>query len=142
MRFHNPWSPDEMQLLRELAKKDLSAAEISTYFHGRTRNSIIGMCDRAGIVLTRSVGQRTRERVAKVPKNKNGFNPRFDKNMRRLKLPAEREHAGASIPFLDRTTSQCAYIIGEPKSLMCCGRETGGAVYCPAHLLLVFSGKS
>lgn len=55
----NPWTPKEDARLRELARQGLSAAEMGKrmtieFGKPRTKNSILGRCNRIGIALAKN----------------------------------------------------------------------------------------
>ena len=65
MASNNKWAKDDIETIRRLVAKGLTAQQISKQFYKVTRNAIIGVCFRNGITFPKSsmVGKPSKEKM-------------------------------------------------------------------------------
>ncbi len=122
---HPPqWSEERTQQVVKLWNDGLSAGQIAQRIGGLSRNAVIGKLHRLG--LTRSAtGTSTTGRTnrkPRPPKSKRRIvkpNPLLE--LAKLPLPEEPPDEIARTTILDREKDQCAWVIGEPREMKCCG---------------------
>jgi hypothetical protein len=136
MNFQTVWPESRKQQLRELALQELTAKEIAEQI-GKSRNAVLGMCDRLGIKLHGS-------RIEKKPKPER--KPRTIKklNWRTMAfstpLPCPKD---GRTTLLEAKEGQCRFILGEPHyGIICADRSVSGKSYCHSHSLICFGVRS
>jgi hypothetical protein len=111
--------------IRTLAKT-MTAQQLAFEF-GASKNAIIGLCRREKIPLTAFAN-----RLPVKPKPvalQRGIIPNTDS-----KPVLESKVKTSCKPIAwPPAHGKCGYIIGEARELTCCGDDTGGRYYCPAH---------
>jgi hypothetical protein len=159
------WNDDETERLKKAwIEVGLSGAQIATEMTRRlgatiTRGAVIGKLERMGLMGQGFGSGRNRPpRIGHVPRAKKPVVAKASKPpnppraqvcnlaavnaVRRaesqdIPIPAlkELEDLGIGIPFIGRTSAQCAWPIGEPDADMrCCGREAvEGKPYCKGY---------
>ena len=58
MAVSRPWSEEDVKKVEKLALEGASSRLIAEQFHGRTRNSVVSLCNRRGIPLTGHLNPR------------------------------------------------------------------------------------
>jgi hypothetical protein len=115
--FRN-WSDEEISKVRAMAADDKSSYDIAEAT-GRSRNSIIGMCNRKNIKLNGKAHYKTRIKRKIV----------FSEPKEVIYFPDENQKP---INLLEIKEGQCRWLIGDAKRMLCCGRKTN-KTYCIKH---------
>ena len=131
----NPWANEEhVEELKKLWKEGKSCSECAKILNrkfklGITRNSIIGKVHRLGLggrarKVSQANFQRAKRRLAK--RQKKGREQAMKRNdpfaqLVALPLPEEPADEIARTTILEREKDQCAWIIGPPHEMKCCG---------------------
>jgi hypothetical protein len=125
----------------------MTAQQLAFEF-GTTKNAMIGLCRRESIPLTAFANRVHPQGVAAV-------RHRRKKALAKVVLPVKPKPIALQRGIIPNTDSKpvleskvktsckpiawppahgkCGYIIGEARELTCCGDDTGGRYYCPAH---------
>lgn len=141
------WNQSDIDTAIRMRNEGHSSREIGACL-GKTRNSILGKFFRLG--LPRNSHSTTYRRPythkQKPPKPIN-FSSKVTK-LKPRRLPSVAPPINDPVHILQRTGSQCAYIVGHH---LCCGAETYRLIdklghpritsWCPYHFNLVFRGK-
>lgn len=140
------WSPNEVERLRALAGKGLSAAKIADSLGpGYTRNQVIGKCRRTGIDLKH--GQNTgspdtiTRRTAAKKKPKLQLAPTVDDPTESTGFAAD-DTRNAVLGLRDGC---CKWPLGDPKQPsfgFCMAPKPAGQPYCPGHTERAFQPKT
>lgn len=127
------YPPPTISLIREKAKT-MTAAQLAFEF-GTSRNAIIGLCHRHGIMLTAFANMlhpngnaaRAARRKPKPVVLRNGIIPNVESK------PVLIDRVKPISPGV-WASGGCLAVIGEPKDKIgCCQQTVGDGVYCAAH---------
>jgi len=148
----NPyWSEKDIELIRKLANEGKSSTKIAAYFPDRTRNSVIGVCNRRGIPLGVRTAQNTSSTVRKKlrkPNKQKKIVFGSGESYSNLSLPPLAISDEPDAPYtpmnkkilkLDFLFEQCRAVLGPVKGLdtLYCGNETvKGKSWCKHHMAL------
>lgn len=147
-----PWPTEQADEAAKLWKEGLSAREIAQRFPGRTRNAVLGMLGRRGLLggAVRTTQPRSKPVVARArPAPLRLIAPASIKPMAHRADPtaALRFDAPAPAPppvspatarakpLLERQFGECAWPVdGGTQQLFCCAPVAAGRSYCAHHL--------
>ena len=121
------WTEDDIATLRKRWGEGRSISQIGREL-GVSRNAIAGKVKRLGL--------SKRASPIRPGSPKPGRTPVLPKP-----TPTERAvaHNGPGIPLVERKTSECGWIIGEPRDFRCCGAPTiPGRDWCESHASKVY----
>lgn len=141
--MQKPWTPEEIEVVKDMAAKGMSAAGIAAEV-GRTRNSVIGAIHRNKVqLLTKKIPKPKKERAPR-PSRGNHLRRIFltTSEPKELKYdtppppPPNKEHY---VPFLDRKYFQCKFIVEKRGDThICCGTTATRRGWCEYHASIVF----
>jgi hypothetical protein len=142
MTLQKIWSPEEIQIVRNMAEQNASASKIGEAIK-RSRNSVMGIAFRNGIkLLNRKVrGQKVQKPPAKKGEHlKRKFASTAEKKEKKYDEPFITAPSGKNnVPFLERRSNQCKFIIGRTeKSHYCCGDPVDRKGWCKYHASIVY----
>ena len=147
------WTLERKETAAHLWRSGRSASDIVNHLGGVTRNAVIGVLYRMGLLGTRPKERKSQEAIRKrraecqrAYRAKNG-NPRPRKASPAMRgRKAGGSHKSASLPsavtpllpplnlsIIDVKNGQCKFIAGNDR--LCCGRP--GEPWCPAHWRVV-----
>lgn len=152
-----PWTPERRQMVFDLWKAGRSAAQIAEVLGGITRNSVIGIVNRAGLTRTdserRSIARANAIIGARL--RAKGKPPKPPKPAARVRVVADRQtfveppprppsviiDARKFTPILGAEpvpfgSKGCKWPVGDDADgiMLCCGRgRQDGSPYCPEH---------
>jgi len=140
VEYAKKWTWEEIKIVQTLANKGWSAKNISLELVGRTKNSVIGMCNRQGIKLMAINGKGSysaipktinKNLIVKKPEVKKIFTIEHDENLEEKFEPLNKL-------LVDLRYGECKAIIGPVKHIETkyCGHKTvEGKSWCPYHFL-------
>lgn len=132
---YRAWSRDEYDLVRSLWEKSGKSVREIAETVGRSRNSIIGFARRCCLTKRRrdnKIFMLERINVTRVQTSVWSEYVSKPKDPLVIK-PIKPRVVTKGIPFSDRKANQCAFIIGDPKALRCCGHDVYKRDYCETH---------
>ena len=122
------WTDERVEQLKKLWAEGLSASQIAERLGGITRNSVIGKVHRLGLAprakkvavanFKRAI-RNARKRQKKLEAAMKKTDPFAQ--LVALPLPEEPAFEIARTTILEREKDQCAWIIGPPHEMKCCG---------------------
>jgi GcrA cell cycle regulator len=161
------WSVEDKADVAKWWAEGLSATEISRRLPGRSKNAVIGIVHRMGLMQN---GDRPARRQPEKPAAPRLTKPRASHQSLRFgwgyqPSPEEAEAkraafhekgtailadfkakaapAGDAIPLIGRPFGRCAFPVGTPATpgeQLCCGAEVReGAPYCPSHCTVAYA---
>lgn len=150
--YVNPWTEENVALLRKLWAEGYPASYIAGSIQGTTRNSVIGKVHRIGLPM-RSPGRRVRaEATPRKPREKKPrdivLTIRATKNepaWKTLPMPAERTPPETLYTLVDRPDNGCMYFYGDPRKEPkgYCGKPREVSLpYCPECARLCFDVRT
>lgn len=126
------WTTAELDALRDLVGRRLSRSQIGARLH-KTRNAVIGMCWRLGLVEDPQV-TRAKQRAAALKRN--ALPPRPDRRVRRVKpaAPVFVAQPGpvGGVGIMQLNGCQCRWPVADDPFRFCAA-ATDGRSYCPQH---------
>lgn len=141
-----PWKPEDVETVRELAAKGMSAQQIASHFYRVSRNSIIGLCHRKKIKLLKpNYGGKPigNTRIAEKRKREEQKKLRAERRMRKPPMELPRElpipHRKGQKKLMQLGYRDCRAVIGPVDGIrtIYCGDETvQGKSWCPTHMKL------
>lgn len=161
------WTPELIDKVQKMASEGVSSSYISASIPGTTRNSVIGIMSRRGIVsgaakkphsktnMSASVKRSGQENYTKKAsgqismaklKISNGHEPSVKRAVNEQGLRDYHripDDLPATVLFSVVRAGQCKWIPGEPTyEAMCCGGETGDVLkpYCAFHHRYIYNG--
>jgi len=154
----HPWTPKEINIVRESVALNRTAREIAQLLPGRTRNAVIGLKFRLGLAtkrpphMVRSKKKRQDQTPVVVE-----LNPKADKPTLPLVNTTRPEGVvvhfpkpvsveinngkGKDVLLINRQRKQCAYITGLPaaEKTRCCGQLVyKNTSWCAYHRELIY----
>lgn len=147
------WTPEELDKAKRWWAAGETAERIAVHFN-LSRNAVIGRLHRAG-VAKRGLMRPVRSPQAAPPHptyDGRGFNLRMASRVAAATRPAPAPPPAAApcgaeeVPFLDRTSAQCGWIVGDDPGpwALCCGAPKPahpGIPYCPHHTRLAYAPR-
>lgn len=148
-RFNRPpsWTPDRIKRLEELWRAGLTASQIATRLGGITRNAVIGKLHRLNLADKAprekpKAGRTASHQKTKRRRTRKMMKPNPLLALMALPLPEEPKDEIARTTIVDRERDQCAWVIGEPRELKCCGAPIIPGLkspYCLDHARRAYS---
>lgn len=117
------WTPDEEKLCRDMVAANHSSREIGKAL-SRSRNAIIGYCQRHGLILGWTKRVRAKRLLPKPQKKeKQARKPRQINNTSLVTLQRPKPIPG----------DHCHYLFGEPRYQHFCDHPAEAGSYCFGH---------
>lgn len=141
------WTEGKIEQLKKLHFSGLSAGQIGARI-GATRNAVIAKIHRLGIQRgTWATKAAARERVRRQSKPRQKkreatMKPNPLLELLALPLPEEPKDEIARTTIVDRERHQCAWVIGPPHEMRCCGAPVVPGIkspYCIDHARRAYS---
>jgi hypothetical protein len=146
VEYSKTWTWEEIKLVQDFAAKGFTAKAIAAELVGRTRFSVIGMCNRRGIKLLNKIEKKKdykRPLPLKAKKKKANYNikktdaVRLEPTIIKEIEPENFEPLNKKI--MDLRYSDCRAIIGPVKGMetLYCGHKTlEGKSWCGHHHMM------
>lgn len=153
------WTPERVDMLREIWPKGYSASQMANMIGGVSRCAVLGKAHRlmldprakdgSGVCKVRSEPTEAEKQKAR---DRNAHNKRVLRAKQRGAEPPEFKartpmpevapappYAGSlKLPFAVLTGSQCRFIEGDAPEFLSCGNEVHGGSWCAYHQQIVW----
>ena len=140
------WTPERVEKLRELWKKNHSASQIASMLGNTTRNAVIGKAHRLNLDA-RAVSKKSKPKINTEDNVKSELKPqKLGRKARFKALLLDKSFEQENPKKLEELTDQtCRWPIGHPyeEKFYFCGRKPMEKFsYCKLHVLYAFQPKN
>ena len=139
------WTPEEIEVVKKMAAEGKTASQIGLEV-GRSRNSVIGAVHRNKVQLLARREHPPSEPKENKPRARHGDHLRrpfitapTPKGSKYDTPPPPPPDTTSYVKFLDRRSSQCAFIVEKRKNTyICCGATATRGSWCEYHASIVY----
>ena len=140
------WTPERVEKLKELWKKNHSASQIASMLGNTTRNAVIGKAHRLNLDA-RAVSKKSKPKINTEDNVKLEFKPqKLGRKARFKALLLDKSYEQENPKKLEELTDEtCRWPIGHPyeEKFYFCGRKPMEKFpYCKLHVLYAFQPKN